>query len=246
LNKVIAVLPFDYEVEREAASGWRLTSRLLLAGAPLTFFLTLACILWVDLPLARLIHAKGWDRFFWMRRFLDTPIVTAPAAAAYMGVYVVRRCRGRAGTNEKIWFIISAVLLVTLQLKNMLKIVFGRTWPREVTDPSVGAAPCACIAPSRGFLNDGIHAFHAFGGSSKPFSAFPSGSTATLIAVVLPLVLLYPRTRIPLTVFTALSLFSFVITNTHFVGDVVAGIYLGALCGSVGVALVREMKPRTP
>lgn len=199
--------------------------------------MTLVCVLWVDLPVAQLIHRNGLDRYLWMRWFLDTPIVVAPVAAIYMSIYIARHFGGQPGSQERIWFIISSAFLATLQIKNMLKLVFGRTWPREVIDPSLSASQCACIPQSRGFVNDGIHAFHIFGGDSKQFTAFPSGSTVALIAIVVPIISLYPRTRTPLALFSILSAAAFIITNTHFVSDVIAGVYVGAVCGYVTLAM---------
>jgi membrane-associated phospholipid phosphatase len=133
--------------------------------------------------------------------------------------------------------VISSTLLVACQLKNLLKIAFGRTWPREVKDVSVSSVDTVTGLASRGYVNDGIHAFHPFAGAAKPFAAFPSGSTAALIAVVVPVMLLYPRTRWPLLIYSAVSLLSFVVTNTHFVGDIIAGLYVGTTCGLVAVAI---------
>ncbi|MBB4133353.1 membrane-associated phospholipid phosphatase [Xanthomonas campestris] len=114
----------------------------------------------------------------------------------------------------------------------MLKRMFGRTWPRDVSDP--GPAVLAnCPPPSLGYINDGIHSFHFFGGNSKPFLAFPSGSTVMLLAIVVPLCVAFPRVRIPLIVFTVFSLFCFVLTNTHFVADVIAGVYVGGVIGLI-------------
>ncbi|UPG85815.1 phosphatase PAP2 family protein [Luteibacter aegosomatis] len=218
-------------------SSWAMINRLLFIGGAVTLVLTLVSIRWIDLPLASWIHAHGLDSRLWMRWFLDTPIVATPVAMIYMLIYIVRRKRSAATRGEDDWFLVSAALLVSLEVKYVLKLAFGRTWPREVMN--VGAPKSAsfdCVA-SHGYLNDGIHLFNFFQGADKQYSAFPSGSTVSLIAMVVPIMALYPRFRWPLVAFSAVSLLFFVLTNTHYLGDVVAGLYVGLLCGLVPLAM---------
>ncbi|MBB3228868.1 hypothetical protein FHW69_003513 [Luteibacter sp. Sphag1AF] len=222
--------------------AWRNVFRIMVWGLLITVPLSLACILWVDRPLAVWIHLHGLDTHLWMRSFLDVPIVLTPVAMIYAIVYVLRRSSRPASRGESEWFVVSLSLLVALEVKSVLKLAFGRTWPREVMN--VGAPQSRaydCIA-SHGFINDGIHTFNAFQGADKQYSAFPSGSTVALLAVVIPLMAMYPRWRLPLIVFSVISLLFFVMTNTHFVGDVVAGIYVGLICGYVPVAMLGDAR----
>jgi hypothetical protein len=219
---------------------WKTPMKVIAIGAPITIALSLLCIFCIDLPLSLWIHKHALDTYPWMLNLLSTPIVISPAAAIYVLVYVIRRHTGDPGRNEHIAFIVSTTLLVSLQIKEMLKIAFGRTWPRHVVNPGTVPTGPGCAPSSLGYVNDGIHAFHAFGGSGKAFQAFPSGSTIALLAVAVPLMVLYPRVRPVLLIFTLVSLVAFILTNTHFLGDVVAGTYVGLVAGMTAVALVRE------
>lgn len=220
---------------------WRIAANFIVYGGLMAAFASWVSIRWVDHPVATWIHQNGVDQHLWMRTFLDAPIALAPLGAIYMLGYILRRARSNPGVMEWNWFVVSLSLAFSLHInRNVLKIAFGRTWPRLVTDPSASAVRVSdCIGPSQGFLNDGIDAFHPFGGTIKAYSAFPSGSTAALIAIVVPLFVLFPRLRIPLALYTLLSLVAFVLTNTHYVGDVLAGFYVGAVCGIVAVAFFK-------
>lgn len=216
--------------------SWSAVYRLLALGGLATTVLAVISIRWVDLPLALWIHAHGVDAHLWMRWLLDTPIVATPIAIIYMIVYIVRRRRAPALRTEHDWFIVCTALLISLEVKSALKVVFGRTWPREVMN--VGASKSLSnYVSSHGYVNDGIHLFNFFHGADKQFSAFPSGSTASLVAMVIPIMTIYPRFRWPLIAFTVISLTFFVLTNTHYVGDIVAGLYVGLVCGYVPMAM---------
>ena len=220
-----------------AGPTWKAIYRLLTVGGLATVALTLIAIRWIDLPLALWIHAHGLDTHLWMRWLLDTPIAATPVAMIYLLVYVIRRRGAPASRAEQDWSVVSIALLVSLEVKSVLKLVFGRTWPREVMN--VGAPKSLsydCVA-SHGYVSDGIHFFNFFQGADKQYSAFPSGSTVSLLAMVIPIMIIYPRLRWPLAIFTATSLVFFVLTNTHFVGDIVAGLYVGLICGSVPMAM---------
>lgn len=215
---------------------WRAVYRLLTLGGIVTAVVVILSIRWIDLPLASWIHAHGLDTHLWMRWLLDTPIVATPIAMLYMIVYIVRRRHTPALRAEHDWFIVSIALLISLEVKSVLKLMFGRTWPREVMNVGASKNLSDCVV-SHGYVNDGIHLFNFFHGADKQYSAFPSGSTASLIAMVVPIMIIYPRARWPLIAFTAVSLAFFVLTNTHFVGDILAGLYVGLICGCVPMAL---------
>lgn len=219
---------------------WQTATQVILIGAPLALLLSLACIYWLDLPAALWIHEHSLDTYAWMLILLGTPIALSPAAGLYLIIYAIRRGTCNVSFYERAYCIVSATLLASLAVKDMLKRAFGRTWPRNVIDPGSEPLPQGCGSPSLGYINDGIHAFHAFGGTSKPFQAFPSGSATVLIAVVVPLMVLYPRLRGALAMFSLVSLVAFVLTNTHFIGDVIAGTYVGVVAGVIASAMIRD------
>jgi len=224
---------------------WNQVYTLFAIGGIVTVAMALVSIKWLDLPLATWIRAQGLDTHLWMRTLLDTPIVATPVAIIYVLVYVIRRRWSIPSRGERDWLAICLSLLVSLEVKSVLKLTFGRTWPREVVNFALAnrggtkVRAYDCVA-SHGYLNDGIHLFNFFHGADKEYSAFPSGSTISLLAMVIPIMAIYPRTRWPLGLFSVISLCFFILTNTHYLGDVIAGIYVGLLCGFVSVVMRNE------
>jgi hypothetical protein len=224
---------------------WKQVYKLFAIGGLFTIAMALISIKWLDLPLATWIHAQGLDKHLWMRTLLDTPIVAAPVAILYVLVYVTCRRWSAPSRGERDWLMICVALLVSLEIKSVLKLTFGRTWPREVMNFALAnkdgtkARAYDCVA-SHGYLNDGIHFFNFFHGADKEYSAFPSGSTVSLLAMVIPIMAIYPRTRWPLGLFSVTSLCFFLLTNTHYLGDVIAGVYVGLLCGFAAVVMRNE------
>lgn len=223
-------------------SAWRLVRQFLGYGGLVSVSATLVCIAWIDLPLAKYVNSVGVDQHLWMRRFLDIPIVVSPLALLYVLVHIARPTTRHTLLGRKL-YIVSVAMLVALQVKTLLKILFGRTWPRAVEDVVVGTHPGAdAAAQSTGYINDGIHTFNFFGGSAKLYAAFPSGSTTVLLAALVPLGFVFPRARPTLAALGLVSLCAYVLTNTHFVGDVLFGAFVGTCCGLVAVAHIKELK----
>lgn len=227
----------NYNRDCTASAGpkRRMTRGFLLYGGFFFIPATVACVTWIDIPLAVWIHENGLDRHLWMRRFLDIPIVIAPVALLYIILYM-GHCPGTRSTSARQWYVISVTMLVALQVRTLLKILFGRTWPRSVQDVVVGSEPGLAASPSLSYLDDGVHTFNFLGGAAKAFAAFPSGSTTALISVLVPLSFLYRRTSPLFLGLGVTSLAAYVITNTHYLGDVVFGAYVGACCGFCAIA----------
>ncbi len=219
--------------------AWRRSARMIAWGAPLAALLSLACIRWVDLPVARWIHAQGLDSHAWMLWPMSMPIVALPLAGLFVFAYALRRLGRLAGPQERAWFVLCAGLLACAAVKDMLKRMFGRAWPRDVADPGP-ASKLDCALRSHGYLNDGNSAFHAFGGGIKAFQAFPSGTTIIVLVLALPLCRLYPRARAPIAAAAACTIACLLLTNTHFVADIVAGAYVGMAGGLIACRTMEE------
>lgn len=226
------------QLSESSAKRWHDAARLIMVGAPVAAIATFACVHWVDLPLATWLHERGWDAHEWMRWLMVTPIIIVPMAGLYLPIYAVRRRRGPLSRHEQLAFVLSAALLVSQEIKDMLKRAFGRTWPRDVSDPGTTLPSDDCLPASLGYINDGVHSFTLLAGATKPFQAFPSGSTSALLTVALPIMLLYPRSRLWLGAFTLASLCALVITNTHFLGDVLGGACVGTIAAAISLAVL--------
>jgi membrane-associated phospholipid phosphatase len=98
----------------------------------------------------------------------------------------------------------------------VFKRLFGRAWP----DPE--------------FVQNHIYGFHLLHGGPH-WHSFPSGTAAISAAIMSVLWILQPRWRALGALTVALLCAAVVVTNHHWVGDVVAGTFLGAFIGRMTV-----------
>ena len=122
-------------------------------------------------------------------------------------------------------------LIITDSIKDILKLVFGRyrpvTWMKNI--------PEWLQSPQYGF-----HPFH----SGLAYQSFPSGHTAAIFAIMSVIWIVYPKWRW-LCVISCATVMTLLLTlNYHFVSDVIAGAFLGAITGIYTVYLfVLDKRP---
>src|SRR5262245_52096730 len=118
-------------------------------------------------------------------------------------------------------------LLVAVQFKDTLKIVFGRYWPDTWTHDN----------PS--LIGNGSYGFHPF--QLKPYASwyesFPSGHTTATCAVIAVLWFCWPKLRWLWALVVATVVIGLLGANYHFLGDIVAGGFLGWSVGWIAVRL---------
>lgn len=123
-----------------------------------------------------------------------------------------------------------------LEIKERLKWVFGRNWPESWAGWNLS------------WIRDGAYSFHLFHGGPG-YESFPSGHTTAIVAFVVPFWHAYPSAR-PLAVLCALSVaLGLLAGDYHFLSDILAGGYLGAVVGRICDGLQRSLRfddPRVP
>ena len=115
-------------------------------------------------------------------------------------------------------------VLATIIIKDQLKFVFGRTWP-DTWGPGIVS-----------FVRDGVYGFHFFQ-FGKSFKSFPSGHAAVAAAVLSVAGMLFPSLRAACAIGVLLADAGLVALNLHFLGDVVAGSFVGFSAALFTVAL---------
>jgi membrane-associated phospholipid phosphatase len=182
-------------------------ARLWLLGLVATAATVAMSYAWLDRPIAHLVDGLI-GRPAWLGRLIDTPALFGPLAGLGFVVLIVRRIASRPfGRPDAVLVVGCISLVIGLAAKLALKILFGRTWPRLL-------------------VRDGIYGFYPFH-AGPAYSSFPSGHTAAVCAVATVLWIWYPRLRPAWLIGAILSAATLVGTNYHFVGDVVAGAFLG-------------------
>jgi membrane-associated phospholipid phosphatase len=182
--------------------------------------LVLVClsIAFVDRPLALLMH-QLFHRSQWLLPFagigqipksLAGPALIVAAPAAWLG--------WRPGRHASSVIACSVAVVIAGTVKDVLKEAFGRTWPESW----MGSNPS--------LVRDGVYGFSPFHGG-EGWSSFPSGHEAAIAAVVGVLWWRAPQLRWLWALLLAATAAGLVADTFHFLGDVIAGGYIGFACG---------------
>ena len=192
-----------------------LTVKYAIPGFLLVLLLVIICERFVDLPVA----------WFFSHYFLesDTPlaeyasdipdllflIVLGVTIASWAAYFYLRR--GNVD-NSRMRFLrlVGTVAPTSFALKSILKFGFGRINTRAWLE------------------HPDLYGFHWLNGGSH-FEGFPSGHMMVFTALALTAWRFYPRYRTLYLVGLAILAAALIVTDYHFVSDVIAGAYLGLL-----------------
>ena len=206
----------------------------------LTSLAVVASYAWLDRPIATLVH-DHLQRFDLFAKLTYIPEVLSPLVIIAFAVIGLRALSGRPLSKPPtVTALAAASLAVTAAVKDQLKLAFGRTWPET------------WVHDNPSFIRDGVFGFNPFHGGPGYFG-FPSGHTAAICAVMSVLWICYPRFRALYAICIAAVAIGLVGANFHFLGDVIAGGFLGVSFGwltvavwSVGDHHVRGVAPPEP
>ncbi len=189
--------------------------------------------LWIDRPIALVAHHQlaHHETFVQLTHIPDPFMPLAVIAFVVLGLW---RLSGRALTRLQATAAIASISLVmTEATKNLLKYVFGRTWPET------------WVRNNPSFIHDGAYGFNPFHGG-QGFASFPSGHTAVTCAVISVLWIAYPTWRPLYALAVAAVAVGLIGANYHFLSDVIAGGFVGVSTGWMATALWREGTSATP
>lgn len=193
----------------------------LLPSALVATVLTLLCIFALDQPFARWLATRETWPELWNEGIglLEYPLGIEPYK--WTGVWIL--CTGTALTlfvrrlrpYAYAFALITIVHLLTRNLTMWMKLGFGR------------------LRPSQWFVKDG-DTFWRDGFS------FPSGHTVLFASILVPLAVVYPRTR-PLLAIVLFAMTARVMVSAHFLSDVFAGYGLVALVTWICIRWLRPI-----
>ena len=184
-----------------------------------TAILVAACIAYVDRPVAEFfdVHLRRTTAWVWIDRALaplDLVVVIAVLLAFGCGIWARSGCLLPSWTRTPLLCCWAAVWAAVASF--VFKYAFGRAWP----DPA--------------FVQNHIYEFHLLHGGPH-WKSFPSGTAAVSAAMGSVLWIALPRSRPIGALAVTLLCVAVVVTNFHWVGDVIAGTFLGAFIGWVTV-----------
>jgi membrane-associated phospholipid phosphatase len=209
---------------------WRPLVVLLSALGLIAF-----AIAFVDRP------ASTWSYAHHLRRFPIfndlTHLVDPLEPGALLGLVAAGLAVGLRGwkPGEKGLTFVAACLTVVVAyaIKEQLKFIFGRTWPETWVDHN----------PS--WITDGAYGFHFFHGG-EGWASFPSGHTTEMAALASVLWIRIRRWRWVWASLVLLVVVGLLGADYHFVGDMIAGGCLGAVCAAGVVAFLQAMRSAGP
>jgi len=179
---------------------------------------------WLDRPIALFVHDRlqGVNPFALLT--LVPEWVTPLVLAAFVAVGLSGLARRSLPRLPTVAVLAAASLAVAEIIKDKLKYVFGRTWP----ETWVGNNPS--------FIEDHVYGFNLFHGG-QGYASFPSGHTTAICAVISVLWICYPRLRIVYGICVAAVAVGLVGADFHFLGDVIAGAFLGTTIGWITIVV---------
>jgi membrane-associated phospholipid phosphatase len=198
---------------------------LLRNVAIATAIVTAVCIVTIDEPLARWLATRDTWQTMWNRgiAWLEYPLGIEPwkwTGVCVLGVgslasLLVPRMRSHAPA----WLLVTLTHLLARNITGWLKWGTGRLRPSE-------------------WLKRGGDVWFRDGGYS-----FPSGHVVLFASILIPLAVVYPRTR-PLLAIIAFVIVARVVVNAHFVSDALGGLALvAAITWLLGRALPSHLRP---
>ena len=171
------------------------------------------CIRWLDVPVA-LAFLPNVDRVGWLGKGLGTMVLISGEVVFIVSIAIVRIARGNLPPFAKAVFVACCASLSAFVANDyVLKFIFGR------------------LNPSDFLQRPTVQTFHFFQGNHD--SSFPSGHMVMATAFAMVMIRLQPRTLPILIVLLCVGAIALLVGDWHFVGDVIAGTFVGGTAGFV-------------
>jgi membrane-associated phospholipid phosphatase len=183
-------------------------------------------ILWIDKPLAIFIHAHHFDQLLLFN--VVTNYFLALLTLILIVIIFIKywQSLGYRAVFIAIYFYLTQMM--NMEIKNMLKIVFGRYWPKTWFHNNLS------------LIHDGVFGFNWWHGYNN-FSSFPSGHSTYLGFCFIWFIVLMPKLRWLGYIFLFILPFSLIILDYHFLGDCLAGLSLGFICSYLSFYLLNKI-----
>ncbi len=211
-------------------SIWHQPRAWLIGFATCVVLVTLS-VTFVDRPVALFSHAAiGRHAIFFDMQ--APPNILAPLAGVLVVILGLSQMFGRTPRRaERVALTASVALIVAVALKDQLKYIFSRAWPETF------------IHNNPSLIGDGTYGFFWFHGGPE-FASFPSGHTTVAAAVATVVGAAYPRLQPLCWLLMASVAIGLIGMDYHFVGDIIAGGFLGGAVGLCATALAGTASAR--
>ncbi len=200
-----------------------------------TAALVLICYFWLDRPIALWVHGNIRSHYQELIAWFQFPDPLIPIALVILMTICVRAIIARPLPKYQIAALLCSVSILGAEfLKKGLKFVFGRTWPETIWPHN-----------NLSLIRDDVYGFHFFH-RGYAYHSFPSGHMAAVCAAAAVLWIWYPRFR-PVWIIGALVVGTALVGgNYHFLGDVIAGAFVGVTSAAGATAVWQNTPLFTP
>jgi membrane-associated phospholipid phosphatase len=179
---------------------------------------------WLDRPIAFFAHGQLHQYDLFAKLTYIPEILTPLVLLIYAAIGLHALLGRKLPKLETVAVLAGVSVAVADAVKDKLKFAFGRTWPET------------WVRDNPSFIRDGVFGFNPFHGGPA-FASFTSGHTTAICAVMTVLWMCYPRFRFLCALAIAAVAIGLVGADFHFLGDVVAGGFLGISTGWFTVVL---------
>ena len=194
-------------------------------GLALTSLVTVLCLAYVDRPLALWAHDRIRSPWFYdaARDFYILLLVAGAGVGLIAAASIARRLTGRAVERSTV-VLASWAAAGGLVSSILFKYLFGRT------------------PPYPDYVEQHHHAFRPIVGGE---GNFPSTTTTVVAAMAMVIAMRSPRWGSIAIVSAALIALSLPLVNAHWLSDVVAGGFLGAVVGKGTLSFADRLPSNT-
>ncbi|ASJ95981.1 phosphatase PAP2 family protein [Shewanella marisflavi] len=191
--------------------------------------LVLICVLFVDRPLAELMHAQQLSST-WLKALSKTPLLLEFLAGLTIFACISERFRSRF---QALALELTFTLILAFSLRWLGKILFGRTWPESWF--KLGDR----LNPS--WIADKVEAFHPFA-QGQAYDSFPSGHALLTFALAFTFWRHSPK-LMPLWLGCMAAVIAGQLSlNYHYLGDLLAGASFALLASQLSLSLHHKLR----
>jgi len=194
--------------------------RCWLAALVATAALCAGAVPWLDMAIARHFQSEA-PHWGLLGTIFAGPVLVGLITVIVAPLLILRLVRGSLSDFAETIIVAGVAALASFSVNDfVLKRVFGRS---DVADSLAQPA---------------VAGFHLFGGDMN--SSFPSGHAVMAAAGLVAFARVYPRWQPAALAASIVMVVLLLVGDWHFLSDIAAGLYLGALSGAVAGDLARS------